>query len=273
MRVLAYISDEMYLAIANADAEFQSMQDGTVTMLRSSPTGALYGDLPNGSYRVTLAKDGYGAKTVVVELGEQPLQLRLLSNKLIGYAWPKWVRARRKGRVPHQRHRAIPAHALAIRTEERIRQNDRLDGRARSASEPSDPSGHRLHTDRSRDGTKQGYSSPPLVTAPERSGLYYFWARTPSNESFSFPWVVAPASPKAKIAVLASTNTWNAYNNFGGRSNYVNSDRLPDRPVVNSRQDLDRYQNPASFGTWRPKDEEYRPLSFDRPEPNNHHIR
>jgi N,N-dimethylformamidase len=100
--------------------------------------------------------------------------------------------------------------------------------------------------------------------------LYYLWARTPSGRAFSFPWVVAPSQPRASIAVLASTNTWNAYNNFGGRSNYVNAAGVPDRPVINSRQDLDRYQNPAPFAVWLPKDEEYRPLSFDRPEPNNH---
>jgi len=81
---------------------------------------------------------------------------------------------------------------------------------------------------------------------------------------------VAPANPRAKIAVLASTNTWNAYNNFGGRSNYVNADRLPDRPIVNARLELDRYQNPLPFGVWRPRDEQYAPLSFERPEPHNH---
>jgi hypothetical protein len=114
-----------------------------------------------------------------------------------------------------------------------------------------------------------GYAAPPAIAAPERSGLYYLWARGISGRTYSFPWVVAPAAPRARIAVLAATNTWNAYNSYGGRSNYVNADRLPDRPVVNSRQDLDRYQNHAPFGTWLPEDEDYRPLSFDRPEPNN----
>ena len=70
MRALAYISDEMYLAIADADAEFQSIQDGSITVLRSSPSGAIYGELPDGQYRVTLAKDGYGAKTVMIAVGE-----------------------------------------------------------------------------------------------------------------------------------------------------------------------------------------------------------
>src|SRR5436853_5899121 len=47
-----------------------------------------------------------------------------------------------------------------------------------------------------------------FVTAPRRSGLYYLWARTPSGRKFSFPWVVAPATPRTRIAVLASTNNW-----------------------------------------------------------------
>ena len=101
----------------------------------------------------------------------------------------------------------------------------------------------------------EGYSAPPSITAPEQSGLYYLWMRTPSGERFHFPGWLRRREPKAKIAVLASTNTWNAYNNFGGRSNYVNADQLPDTPVVNSRQDLGRYQDNTPFGVWKPKDE------------------
>jgi N,N-dimethylformamidase len=93
--------------------------------------------------------------------------------------------------------------------------------------------------------------------------------KTRSGRVYRFPWVVAPRQPQSRIAVLASTNTWNAYNNYGGRSNYVNATRLPDSPVVYSRQDLDRYQDRTPFGTWRFEDAEYGPLSFDRPEPGN----
>ncbi|HEX3724830.1 MAG TPA: N,N-dimethylformamidase beta subunit family domain-containing protein, partial [Pirellulales bacterium] len=103
--------------------------------------------------------------------------------------------------------------------------------------------------------------------APEPSGLYYFHARTSSGHFFSFPLIVAPARPRAKVAVLASNITWNAYNNFGGRSNYLHADRLPPTPTVNARQELARYNDP-DFGTWNA--ESYAPLSFDRPEPINH---
>ena len=116
---------------------------------------------------------------------------------------------------------------------------------------------------------ERGFPSPPSIVAPDKSGLYYLWAKTPSGEKFSFPLVVAPARPQQKIAVLASTNTWNAYNNYGGRSNYIHPTGLPECPLVNARQELDRYRQTAAFAGWRWKDEQYLPLSFDRPEPHN----
>src|SRR5262249_6636912 len=80
--------------------------------------------------------------------------------------------------------------------------------------------------------------------------------------------VIAPAKPRAAIAVLASTNTWNAYNPFGGRSNYVMAARMIDEPVVNSKADLPRYKL-SDYGEWT-SSETFDPLSFDRPEPYNH---
>src|SRR5205823_1367973 len=108
-----------------------------------------------------------------------------------------------------------------------------------------------------------------FAAAPERSGLYYFHAETETGRQFGFPWVVAPERPSAPVAVLASTNTWNAYNNFGGRSNYVNSTGLPPTPTVYARQDLVRYAG-GSYNEWQFPDAAYLPLSFDRPEPLNH---
>jgi hypothetical protein len=117
---------------------------------------------------------------------------------------------------------------------------------------------------------KYGYVNPLLhqyVEAPQRSGLYYFRAKAASGAEFAFPWIVAPAVPLAKIAVLASNITWNAYNNFGGRSNYINPDRLPATPIVNARLELKRYTDSHGI-TYDTAD--YAPLSFDRPELINH---
>jgi hypothetical protein len=83
-----------------------------------------------------------------------------------------------------------------------------------------------------------------------------------SGRFFSFPWIVSPAEPCSEIAVLTSNITWNAYNNYGGRSNYFNQDGLREKPLVYSRQEIERYTAP---GLW-PYEVTSAPLSFERPE-------
>jgi N,N-dimethylformamidase len=118
-----------------------------------------------------------------------------------------------------------------------------------------------------------GYSFPPVdprvhVTAPARSGLYYVHLRDAAGRHTAFPWVVSPSTPTegTRVAVLASTLTWNAYNDFGGRSNYTVPKRLPARPTVNARQEDVWFTDPE----FQPWDElHYESLSFNRPEPVN----
>jgi hypothetical protein len=269
MKALAYVSDEMYLALADVAGEFQSEESGNITPLRSSPRGAFYGDLEPGRYRVTLSMSGYGAKTSSAVLGDAPFQFRLLRDRLLGYMWPKWVRG---GDKAEYRISSIEQYQLTLwrygLKKEFVRMIGWIDEHGPEANRQVLPDGDFTQT-----GAKWneiGYPARPVIVAPERTGLYYLWAKTPGGNAFSFPWVVAPSRPQAKIAVLASTNTWNAYNNFGGRSNYINPEGLPPVPIVNSRQDLDRFSDPQPFGVWRWRDDEFLPLSFDRPEPNNH---
>jgi hypothetical protein len=270
MKLLAYVSDEMYVALADVAAEFESLETGEITLVRSSPRGAFYGHLKDGEYRVILAKAGYGPKTCVARLGgDAPHQFRLLSDGLVGYMWPKWVRA---GEPAEYRVHAVEQYQLTLwrygLAREFVRMIGWIDEHGPHANRQILPDGDFTQT-----GVRwnhEGYFSPPRITAPERTGLYYLQARTLSGARFLFPWVVAPAAPRAPIAVLASTNTWNAYNNYGGRSNYVNSAGLPDRPVINARQDLQRYRDAKPFNVWKFHDDEFVPLSFDRPEPNNH---
>ena len=80
--------------------------------------------------------------------------------------------------------------------------------------------------------------------------------------------MVAPREPASGVAVLASTNTWNAYNNFGGRSNYIDAAALPPAPIVFARTDLARYAD-GLVSEHSVPDGQYAPLSFRRPEPLN----
>jgi hypothetical protein len=92
MKPIAYVSDEMYVAIPGVVSDWRALETDQVTVLHSSATGAFYAELAPGPYRVTLAREGFGSKTAAIDLtGGRPYQFRLLSDFIVGYAWPKWV--------------------------------------------------------------------------------------------------------------------------------------------------------------------------------------
>jgi hypothetical protein len=264
MRLIGYVSDERFLAIPDALLAFS----GTMTWadLRSSADGSVRGDIPPGRYEVAIAHPRFGSKRTVVNVGgseadTQPHHFRLLSERPLGYVWPKWVRAGEVGSVrihsPEPYRLALVRLGLGTGPETLLGWIDEHGPRTTVQVTPDD--------DYTQTGL--GWDEHAAAVAPDRTGLYMFRAETSSGQRFSFPWVVAPAEPSARIAVLASTNTWNAYNTFGGRSNYVSATRLPNRPTL-VRADLARhYEGP--FFERRDADDAYLPLSFERPEPTN----
>lgn len=267
--LVGYVSDERYTALADVLVEFEGIGESVV--VRSTPRGAVYADLTPGEYRVTLVKEGFGSKTISAQIeAGHPCMFRLLSDRLLGYIWPKWVSAGEHGEF---RVHSVEPYRLSLfrygQEKEFVRLLGWFDDHGPRTVMQITPDED--YTQTGIAWNRIGYGSShhgQKVPAPERSGLYYFHAETASGAFFTFPWVVAPATPQANIAVLASTNTWNAYNNFGGRSNYINTVGLPPQPTVNARLDLRRYHG-GGFDEWASPDEEYKPLSFDRPEPGN----
>lgn len=267
MKLIGYVSDEDYLAIPGVYVDIETLDEKPVAALASTARGAIYADLAPGRYRVILNKKGFGAKWVDCDLrAGEPYQFRLLRDRLCGYMWPKWAQSGEKSeiRVHSSEQYQLSLWRYGLK-KEAVGVLSWFDEHGPRTTVQIAPDGDFTQT--GMQWNQKGYPAPHIqqfVTAPERSGLYYLWAQTPSGRQFSFPWVVAPSKPKAKIAVLASTNTWNAYNNYGGRSNYINPQGLPSKPTVNARLDLDRYTQAQPV--WRFPDEEYKPLSFERPE-------
>jgi hypothetical protein len=269
--LLGYVSDEYYGALPNVNLEFRPANGGRAAARWWTPSlasGAVYEpSLPPGDYEVCLSKAGFGSKRVRATLGTGiPVHFRLLSDRLLGYAWPKWCRG---GEPVQFRVHAVEPYKLGLwrygLRKEFVRNIGWYDNHGPRAAMQTLPDGHFVEHGVAWDN---GFGvHRQVIAAPERSGLYYFHTRGESGAFFSFPLVVAPARPRARIAVLASTNTWNAYNHFGGRSNYILAARMIDEPVVNSKSDLPRYKL-ADYGEWNSADD-FAPLSFDRPEPAN----
>jgi N,N-dimethylformamidase len=271
--LIGYVSDERYVALPGTLLEF--LGEGGSVEARSRASGAVHADLPPGPYEVVLAREGYGSKRVRMTVDpNRPYQFRLLKDQLLGYAWPRCVRSGERSEFRVHSHRAYKLELFRYGLEkELIRPVGWFDEHGPRATVQMSPDGD--YTQTGVQWNRFGYTSPAhkqYITAPERSGLYYFHASTANDhlgpaDFFSFPWVVAPAQPTAKIAVLANDMNWNAYNNFGGRSNYIHTDGLPATPTVNARLELKRYTDPDNINY---DADDYPPLSFDRPEPINH---
>jgi len=266
--LLGYVSDERYLALSGVALEIVGAQ--VRSAVQSTASGAVHADLPPGRYEVILAKDGFGSKRVTIDAApDRPHQFRLLTDGLLGYAWPKWVKS---GEAGEFRVHSDAAYKIDLwrygEQKELVRPLGWFDEHGPRATVQITPDGD--YTQTGVMWNKFGYTSPhhrQFVAAPERSGLYYFHAKSEAGRFFSFPWIVAPREPRSAVAVLASNITWNAYNNFGGRSNYIHPDKLPPTPTVNARLELKRYTDPEHVNY---DCVDYAPLSFDRPEPVNH---
>src|SRR5579863_5130843 len=91
--LIGYVSDQRYMALSDVLVEFTN-ERGESWETRSRASGSVHADLPPGEYLATLAKDGFGSKRVrMTPQPDRPYQFRLLADGLLGYAWPKCVRA------------------------------------------------------------------------------------------------------------------------------------------------------------------------------------
>ena len=266
--LLGYVSDETYTALSGVSIAI--VGPGVHAGVASLADGSFHADLPPGEYELSFACPGYGAKRVTLRVagtGGEPVQVRLLSDRLLGYAWPKWITA---GGMGEFRIHSSCAYHLSLWhygwNQTLVEDLGWFDDHGPRPTSQLLPDGDFTQT-----GVRWntvGYGSAwhqQKQAAPARTGLYYFHVKNAAGEFFSFPWIVQPARPTARICVLTSNVTWNAYNSFGGRSNYVNQRALLSRPTVHARTDLERYTAP---GTW-PFELRGAPLSFDRPEPAN----
>ncbi|MGX5851450.1 N,N-dimethylformamidase beta subunit family domain-containing protein [Mesorhizobium sp. PL10] len=276
--LIAYVSDENFVALSDVAVELVSA-DGSIAT-RSRASGAVYADVPPGRYAVYLSCPGFGSKHSEIDVApDRPIQLRLLRDTALGYAWPKWVRAGEEVEVRVHSKSEYRVELWRYGWEKQLVRDLGYGRHFLDSSRNIVPDGDYVRTG-------VGWRDPMRTKAPAESGLYFFHVYTGSGETTTFPLIVAPAAPTAPIAVLTSSLTWNAYNHFGGRSNYMHPVALPAKPSTNRRQDLVRYHNTMNdhpmndrtsdyddiaFGTiareWIVDD--YPPLSFDRPEPAN----
>lgn len=273
--LIGYVSDEQHVAIAGATLEFIRGGEGSRESVEahSRTSGAVYAEIEPGTWTVAISSPGYTRKLTEVEIWPwmQPRRFRLMSDRLLGYAWPKWVRAGEQTEL--RIHAVEPFRASIWRygwTKVPISDLGLFEsfgpGGDRQILPDEDFASTGCHWNWI--GRPFGTDARNIIDAPEPPGLHYVHLESQSGAFFNFPLIVAPAEPTADVAVLASTMDWNAYNDFGGRSNYVAAGELPLEPAVNVRQ-ASPFLRDTGGRWWNRPDDDYAPLSFDRPEPVN----
>ncbi len=87
------------------------------------------------------------------------------------------------------------------------------------------------------------YKIPESVS----SGCYLIKLIGNDNNDNSFiPVIVKPEKVENRIAVIASTNTWHAYNSWGGHNFYYNYTSFPSKYILSTRRPFDLYlRNPV----------------------------
>ena len=230
--LVGYVSDERYVALPDVLLEFESAAGSSRRPLAGDRLGPRF-NLPPGTYRVTLQKAGFRGEVRDAwrsAPGTPPHHFRLLSDGLLGYAWPKWVRSGEKSEF---RVHSVEPYKLDLWRygceKEFVRNLGWFDEHGPRATMQITPDGD--YTQTGVEWNKYGYANPhhkQYVEAPGAVGPVLLPRQDGRGARRSrSPGSSPRPSPTAPIAVLASNITWNAYNNFGGRSNYINADRLP----------------------------------------------
>jgi N,N-dimethylformamidase len=170
--------------------------------------------LPAAPSRVTFAADGYVEKSFSSDL---PAVVRLLEDCLIGYHNKLWFKPGEN--VTAHIHSPVPYSAVLYR--HGLDKTVVADYGDRPEKCQNVPDGYFVE-----DGLEWYGSLSYTVPENARPGLYSLLLTAPGQEDFAIPLIVStPAEKRGKdsrLLVLASTNTWQSYNLWGGRSRYRN---------------------------------------------------
>lgn len=260
--LIAYVSDEYYVAIPDASFVIRT-QNGQLLNGKTNANGEVHAEIDTGAIELIVNPKGFGPKRVHAQFEvDNPIQLRLLSEKLYGFVWPKWVNKGGSAEV-------LVSSKTPYRAE--LWRYGEVKSKVSNLGFDSHPYGATMQELEDGDfvGIGVNWKDGIKFKAPDESGLFMAHIWNTSGETISVPLVVSPTEPESEMAVLTSSITWNAYNNFGGRSNYVLASGLPSQPLLSRRTDLPRYQEhfTGEHDSW--SSEYYPPISFKRPEPAN----
>lgn len=204
------------LAEPLAGADISVLDDDAVPLIELSTDhkGHFSFQQPQEASSIRIKKEGYvGKEFPIAEVGEL---IRLLDNRLIGY----------QDRLNYRPGDEIEARIHAPTVYSAILYRHGL-----SKEKVADLGSHPAYTQTVPDhyfvGTGLNWSSNFSYRIPQdaRPGIYSLLLEAKDQEPFAIPFVVSTPEDRRtgnRLMVLCSTNNWQTYNIWGGRSRYRN---------------------------------------------------
>ncbi len=164
---------------------------------------------------VLFKKEGFVSKSYPATA--LPQLVRLLEDRPIAYQDKLWFRPGEEVAVYAYASQPFSAHLYR----HGLKKNHVLDLGRHQSAEQTVPDGHFVESGLDWEETLR-YRIP----SDANPGLYSLLLETPDQEPFAVPMIVSTPARKygkrSRLLVLASTNTWQTYNLWGGRSRYRN---------------------------------------------------
>lgn len=215
MTTARVFSASMCEPVTGAEIRILDRSGSLITKTSTSADGSFSIDASEPDSRVEIRKPNYVDKRYPIDA--IPRIVRLLETNLIGYQDRLWFKPGETVAVRVQadteysaclyRHGMNKELVLDLGSQEQCRQVMR--------------DGYFVETGAAW-GKSFSYSLPPDI----RPGLFSVLLSSESSGRFAIPMIVSTPpharGDKARLLVLASTNTWQSYNIWGGRSRYRN---------------------------------------------------
>ncbi len=204
--------------VPGAHVTIRDANENVLVDTRTDPEGQWTLAVSEGAVSVCFSHPGFVSKCVSV--GELPQMVRLLADALIGYHENLWSQPGQQERVfvhaPNGCHATLKRYGVQVET-------------------VMDLGEHPVCVQNVPDGTfvdtGPGWRSSLEYTIPDdaRPGLYFLALTDAQNGRFDIPLIVSTpqhARGRNSVLVLSSTNTWQSYNVWGGRSRYRNFETI-----------------------------------------------
>ncbi len=183
-------------------------------------------DAYDSSVTIYFSAEGFCEKSY--KLHELPEMIRLLESKIIGYQEKLWYKP---GEQVNVFVHSVDSYSVTLYRHGLLKQ-EILTLQNYEAQIQKVQDEHFVEN-----GLTWARSFTYTIPEQAKPGIYSLLLESKGQEKFAIPMLVSSVNlTKSKVLVLASTNTWQSYNIWGGRSRYRNNENNQSVDFISKKQ-------------------------------------